>query len=307
MGIASTLVGKDSGEVELHLRVVLLLDHLQEDGVDGDVAVDADGEGAWPEQHRGLAGDLDGRVQLHVAARDVGEDSAGAVRELDAVKARREVEQAAWGGGLLAGVEAGGAEVRAAVEDGDGGGPVAHRHDVGVGGVHGEGEADVQRRRRAEVEGGQADGDELEPRVPGTAQHQRRGGGRRRRARERRAPAPPPVRRRGRRAAHGVSNAREVAGGPCWEAWSGGGGGLLLLCVGEGFGDGDLIHTWLLTLIREPTVCFASESNFQEMANHWWRFFQDPNYKGTSVVQYTTVPRSELLQQCTRELTHSLD
>lgn len=46
MGIASTLAGKDSGEVELHLRVVLLLDHLQEDGVDGDVAVDADGEGA---------------------------------------------------------------------------------------------------------------------------------------------------------------------------------------------------------------------------------------------------------------------
>lgn len=70
------------------------------------------------------------------------------------------MEQAAGGGELLAGVEAGGAEVRAAVEDGDGGGPVAHGHDVGVGGVHGEGEPDVQRRRRAEVEGGQADGDD---------------------------------------------------------------------------------------------------------------------------------------------------
>jgi hypothetical protein len=121
------------------------------------VAVDADGEGAGPEQHRGLAGDLDGRVQLHVAARDIEEEGAGALHELDAVEARREVEQAAGGGGLLAGVEAGGAEVRATVEDGDGRGPVAHGHDVGVGGVHGEGEPDVQRRRRAEVEGGQAD------------------------------------------------------------------------------------------------------------------------------------------------------
>ena len=42
----STLVGKNSGEIELHLGAVLLLDHFQEDGVDGDVAVDADGEGA---------------------------------------------------------------------------------------------------------------------------------------------------------------------------------------------------------------------------------------------------------------------
>jgi hypothetical protein len=57
--------------------------------------------------------------------------------------ARREVEQAAGGGELLAGVEAGGAEVCAAVEDGDGGGPIAHGHDVGVGGVHNEGEPDV--------------------------------------------------------------------------------------------------------------------------------------------------------------------
>jgi len=175
-----------------------------------------------------------------VAAGDVGEDGAGAVRELDAVEARREVEQAARGGGLLAGVEAGGAEVRAAVEDGDGGGPVADRHDVGVGGVHGEGEADVQRRRRAEVEGGQADGDELEPRVPRPAQHQRRGGGRRRRAGQRRAPAPPPARRRRRRAAHDEGGRWLLVGKP------GGGGGLLLLCVCVGgFGDGDLIRPHL--------------------------------------------------------------
>lgn len=127
------------------------------------MAVDADGEGAGPEEHGRLAGDLDGGVELHVAARDVGEDGARAVRELDAVEARREVEQAAGGGGLPAGVEVRRAEVRAAVGDGDGGGPVAHGHHVGVGGVHGEGEPDVQRGRRPEVEGGQADGDELEP------------------------------------------------------------------------------------------------------------------------------------------------
>lgn len=164
-------LAKGSGEVELHLGAVLLLDDIEEDGVDGDVAVDADGEGPRPEQHGGLAGDLDGSVQLHVAARDVGEDGAGAVRELDAVEARREVEQAAGGGGLAAGVEAGRAEERAAVVDGDGGGPVAHGHHVGVGGVHGEGEPDVQRRRRPEVERRQADGDELEPGVTRPAQN----------------------------------------------------------------------------------------------------------------------------------------
>lgn len=196
---------EDSGEVELHLGAVLLLDDLEEDGVDGDVAVDADGEGPGPEEQGRLAGDLDGGVELHVAARDVGEDGARAVGELDAVEARREVEQAAGGGRLAAGVEARRAEVRAAVEDGHGGGPVPHGHHVGVGGVHRQGEPDVQRRRRTEVEGRQADGDELEPGVTRPAKHQRRRGRRRRRAGERRAPAPPPPRRRrwGRRAAHG--------------------------------------------------------------------------------------------------------
>jgi hypothetical protein len=45
-----------------------------------------------------------------------------------------------------------------------------------------------------------------------------------------------------------------VGGSPCWDL-----GSLevvVLMCVGEGFGDGDLIHThtWLLTLIHEPTI-----------------------------------------------------
>ena len=164
-----------SGEVELHLGVVLLLDDVEEDGVDDDVAVDADGEAAGPEGHGGLAGDLDGGVELHVAARGVGEDGAGVVRQLDGGEAGWEVEQAAGGGRLRAGVEVGGAEVGAAVEDGDGGGAVADGDDVGVGGVDGEGEADVQRRRRPEVEGGEADGDELERRVTRSAQqHGRR-------------------------------------------------------------------------------------------------------------------------------------
>lgn len=139
------------------------------------MAVDADGEAARPEQDGGLAYDLHGGVQLHVPARDVGEDGSRMVRETHGVEPGREVEQAARGGRLPAGVELRGAEALAAVEDGDSGGAVAHGDDVGVGGVDGEGEADVQRRRRPEVEGGQADGDELEARVPRAArQHARR-------------------------------------------------------------------------------------------------------------------------------------
>jgi hypothetical protein len=44
-------------------------------------------------------------------------------------------------------VEARCADLHHAVEDGDGGGAVPHEHHVGVSGVDGKGEADVQRRR----------------------------------------------------------------------------------------------------------------------------------------------------------------
>ncbi|KAI5013546.1 hypothetical protein ZWY2020_037059 [Hordeum vulgare] len=118
-------------------RAVVLLHDLEEDGVDDDVAVDADGEAARPEQHGRFARDLhDGVSSMcrRVASR---EDSAGVVGELHGVEPGREVEQAARRGGLLAGVEARGAEA-CPVEDGDVGGAVAHRHHVGVGGVDGE-------------------------------------------------------------------------------------------------------------------------------------------------------------------------
>lgn len=167
------------------------------------MAVDADGEAARPEQHGGLARDLHDGVQLHVPARGVGEDGAGVVRELHGVEPGREVEQAARCGGLLAGVEARGAQERAPVEDGDVGGAVAHGHHVGVGGVDGEGEADVQRRWRPEVEGGQVHGDELEARVPRPADQHARRGRRGDGAGEGGAPAPLPGGRPRRRGPHG--------------------------------------------------------------------------------------------------------
>jgi hypothetical protein len=62
---------------------------------------------------------------------------------------------------MPAGVEACCADLRLAVEDGDGGGVVPHGHHAGVGGVDGKGEADVQRRRGPKMEGRLGDGDEI--------------------------------------------------------------------------------------------------------------------------------------------------
>lgn len=143
------------------LGVVLLVDDVEEDGVDDDTAVDVDTEAVRPPEDLGGAGDVNGGVEGHLTAGGVGEESRDVVGELEAVKAGREVEELAGHGGLGAGVEEGGAEVGAGVKYGDDGGSVVDGDEVGVGDVDGEGEVDVEEGE-VEAEGGEGDGDEVE-------------------------------------------------------------------------------------------------------------------------------------------------
>lgn len=70
-----------------------------------------------PPQHLGGAADIDGGLQHHLPAADVGQELLGVVGELDAAEAGGEAEQLAGARRLGAGLDGGGAEERAGVVD----------------------------------------------------------------------------------------------------------------------------------------------------------------------------------------------
>lgn len=170
-----------SGEQELGLRVALLLDDVEVDGVDDDVALDVDAEGVSPEEDPRRADDVDGGAERHLPAGGGGEQRLGVVGELEAGEARGEAEDAARGGLQRAGQDLGGAEQGAVVEDGEGRRRVADGGGVGVGDMDGEDELHVQQGE-IELEGGELDGDQVEGGVPGSAVDHGGDGRRRRRA-----------------------------------------------------------------------------------------------------------------------------
>ena len=97
-----------------------------------------------PPQHLRGTTDIHSRVQHHLAPRHVSQELDGVVSELHAVEPSREAEQLARLRTLGAGLDLGGAQQGAVVEDGHGGGGVVDGHDVGVGDVDGEDELDVE-------------------------------------------------------------------------------------------------------------------------------------------------------------------
>lgn len=157
---------------QIQLRPGLLVDDVEKNRVHHHVAVHVYPKPVGPPQHLGRTGDIDRGIERHLPVRHVGQDTGSVVGELDPVEAGREVEEAAGAGGLRAGVDLSGAEEGAVVEDGHGGGGVLDGDDVGVGDVDGEDELHVEGGD-VELEGGEADGDEVEGGVLGSSDEDR--------------------------------------------------------------------------------------------------------------------------------------
>lgn len=69
-----------SGGEDFKFGGVLLINDLEKDGINGDVAVDVDLEVVVPPQDSGGASDVDGGVEDHLAASDVLDEARGMVR-----------------------------------------------------------------------------------------------------------------------------------------------------------------------------------------------------------------------------------
>ncbi|WOK94642.1 hypothetical protein Cni_G03347 [Canna indica] len=130
--------------MEMGLGVILLVNDLQKDGINEDMALDMDTEAVRPPEDLGGAGYVNRRIKGHFTAGSVGEEAWDVLSELEAIEAGREVEELAGVGGLTAGVEGGGAEVGAGVEDGDGSRSVVDGDQVGICDMDGEGDFDVE-------------------------------------------------------------------------------------------------------------------------------------------------------------------
>lgn len=145
---------------------VLLLDHIQEHRIDGHAAPNSGPKTVGPPQDASRAVDFNRGIEPHLPLGDVGQEPPGVVRQqLHPVEPGRHPHELARARPLGAGGELGCAEESAVVEDGNGGGAVGDGGGVGVGDVNGEGELGVQEGE-VEGEGGEADGYQLEARVP---------------------------------------------------------------------------------------------------------------------------------------------
>jgi len=142
-----TLTGLScSGGEDFKFGGVLLINDVEKDGINGDVAVDVDLEVMVPPHDLGDAGDVDGSVEHHLAARDVLEEALGVVRELERVETGGKAEELAGAWRLRAGLNLSRAEERTLVEDGHGGGGVMDGSNVGVSDVDGEEKLCVEER-----------------------------------------------------------------------------------------------------------------------------------------------------------------
>lgn len=69
-----------SGGEDFKFGGVLLINDVEKDGINGDVAVDVDLEVVVPPHDPGGASDVNGGVEDHLAASDVVEEARGVVR-----------------------------------------------------------------------------------------------------------------------------------------------------------------------------------------------------------------------------------
>ncbi|WVZ01901.1 hypothetical protein V8G54_022707 [Vigna mungo] len=124
----------------------LLINDVEKDGINGDVAVDVDLEVVVPPHDPGYASDVDTSIENHLATRDVLEETLGVVRELEPMETGGKAEELAGAGWLGASLDLSRAEEGTLVEDGHGGGGVVDGSNVGVGDVDGEKNLCVQER-----------------------------------------------------------------------------------------------------------------------------------------------------------------
>lgn len=136
-----------SSKKELKLGSIFLIQYIKEHGINGEMAVHVDLELVTPPQHFCDSPNVHARVQNHLPFRDVGDEPAAVVGQLEAVEPGRETEDLAGPGLLRPGVDPGRAEEGAVVEDGHGGGGVVDGGHVGVGDVDGQDELGVHHRR----------------------------------------------------------------------------------------------------------------------------------------------------------------
>lgn len=135
-----------SGGEDFKFGGVLLINDVEKDGINGDVAVDVDLEVVVPPHDPGYASDVDTSIEDHLATRDVLEETLGVVRELEPMETGGKPEELAGAGWLGASLDLSRAEEGTLVEDGHGGGGVVDRSNVGVGDVDGEKNLCVQER-----------------------------------------------------------------------------------------------------------------------------------------------------------------
>lgn len=114
---------------------VFLINNIKKNRIDGDMAIHVYLELMVPPNDLSGAGNIDGSIKDHFAARDVMEEARGVVGELERVEASGEAEELAGARGLGAGLDLSGAEEGALVEDGHGRGGVVDWCDVWVGDV----------------------------------------------------------------------------------------------------------------------------------------------------------------------------
>ncbi|KAI9072708.1 hypothetical protein K1719_045355 [Acacia pycnantha] len=128
----------------VQLRAVFLINNIQEQGINGDMAIHVHLELVFPPENLGRTTDIHSGVEHHLTLGDISHKARGVVGQFQAVKSSREVEQLAGAGRLRAGLHLGRAQKRTLVVDGHGGRGVVDRGDVGVGDVYGEGEAGIE-------------------------------------------------------------------------------------------------------------------------------------------------------------------
>lgn len=134
---------KLSTNENLQFGLIFLINHIKEHRINGNMTVHVDLKPVIPPQYLRRTLDIHFGFKQHLSLRDVGKELSSVVGQLEPVEPSRDVEQLAGAGRLGSGLDGSGAEERALVEDGHGGGGVLDGSDVGIDDVYGQDELGV--------------------------------------------------------------------------------------------------------------------------------------------------------------------